>query len=153
MQRLFLYQNTPDIHHGQQLLEGCALAGITSVVSLLGQGKYKCMCVNSGLDDKVKVAISGLERGTAQGLAVADQLVQTLCPTRNPADNPGLQHLVVARCFCEAVLLRVSLVVVNDFREAVQVEKSAVRRPALVIQTQRLVKHFPVLTGKALQIT
>jgi len=45
------------------------------------------------------------------------------------------------------------LVVANGFREAVQVEKGGVGRPALVVQPLRHVERFPVPTGKPLQIT
>jgi hypothetical protein len=129
------------------------LEDMTNASIQRGQGEYESTSVNSALVDKAKVAIYSLERGTTQGLAVADQLVLTLCPTRNLADNPGLQLLAVAHGFCEAVLLRVILVVINGFRKAVRLEISAVRSPGLVIITQRLVKRFPVPTGKALHIT
>ncbi len=145
MQCIRLDQNTLEIQAGQQLLEGSPLTGFTGVVGLLGQGDAEGTGVEGDLGDKPMAAIASFEGGAAQGLPVAHQLVQTLCPTRDLADHPGLQHLAVACGFCEAVLLQVGLVE--------QVEKGGIRGPSLVVQAQRLVESPPVPTRKPLQIT
>jgi hypothetical protein len=64
------------------------------------------------------------------------QLVQTVLPTWDLANHPGLQHL--------AELLQVGLVK--------QVEEGGVRRPALELQAQRLVQRLSVPPGKGLEI-
>ena len=93
LQRIHLKQHTVEIQDTQQLLEGCAFAGFTSVVSLLGKGDAECSGVHRDLGGKAVGAVLRLSRRAWQRFAVSDQLVQTLCATRNLADHPGLQHL------------------------------------------------------------
>ena len=81
-------------------------------------------------------ALLRLDRGAAQGLPITNKLLQTLCPTRDLADHPGLQHL--------AKSLEMGLIE--------QIKEGGIRGPALVLQPQRLVEGFPVPAGKTLQI-
>ena len=107
------------------------------VVAFLHQGDTKGTGVDGDLSHEPVVAVSSLDRGAFEGLAVTDQLIQSRCPAWDLADHPGLEHL--------AERLQVGLVE--------EVEECRIRRPSLEIQTQRLVQHFPVPFGEGLQIT
>ena len=106
------------------------------VVSLLRQGDTEGTGVDGDLGDKAVVAVSGLDCGALEGLAVTDQLTQSRCPAWDLADHPGLQHL--------AELLEMGLVE--------QIEERRIRGSALEVQAQRLVQRFPVPFGEGLQI-
>jgi hypothetical protein len=106
------------------------------VVSLLRQGDTEGTGVDSDLSHEPVVAVSSLDRGAFEGLAVTDQLLQSRCPTWDLADHPGLEHL--------AELL--------EMRLLEEVQERRIRRPALEVQAQRLVQHFPVPFGEGLQI-
>ena len=106
------------------------------VVSLLRQGDTKGTGVDGDLSHEAVVAVSGLDCGALEGLAVTDQLLQSRCPAWDLADHPGLEHL--------AELLQVSLVE--------QVQERRIRGPALEVQAQRLVQRLSVPLGEGLQI-
>ena len=106
------------------------------VVALLRQGDTKGTGIDGDLGDKAVVAVSGLDRGALEGLAITDQLIQSRCTTWDLADHPGLEYL--------AELLEMRLIE--------QVEERRIRGPALEVQAQRLVQRFPVPLGEGLQI-
>jgi len=62
-------------------------------VSLLGQSDAECTGVDGYLGNEPMVPVFRLHCGAMLGLAVADQLIQTLCPTRDLADHPALEDL------------------------------------------------------------
>jgi len=108
------------------------------VVGRLG----KCDAERPGYDrhqgDKpVTAAIFRLHGRAAERLAITHQLVQTLCPTWDLADHPGLQHLTK--------LLQVGLIE--------QVEEGGIGGTSLEVQAERLVQRLPVPPGKGFQIT
>ena len=82
------------------------------------------------------IAVSGLDRGALEGLAITDQLIQSRCTTWDLADHPGLKYL--------PELLQMRLVE--------QVQERRIRGPALEVQAQRPVQCFPVPLGEDLQI-
>ncbi len=136
MQCVGLDQDAIEIQRVEQLLERCLFTGFVGVIGRLGQRHTKGSGVDGDLGNEPVVAVFCLDRRAPQGFAVTDQLVQTLCPTRDLADHPGLQHL--------AEFLQVGLVE--------QVEKGGDRRPALEVQAQGLVENFTVPPGEGLQI-
>jgi hypothetical protein len=62
-------------------------------IGRLGQRHAKSTGVDGDLGHEPVVSVFCLDGGAPQGFPVADQLVQTLRPTWNLADHPGLQHL------------------------------------------------------------
>jgi len=106
------------------------------VVAVLRQGDTKGTGVDGDLSHEPVVAVSSLDRGAFEGLAITDQLIESRCPAWDLADHPGLEHL--------AELLEMRLVE--------QVEERRIRWPALEVQAQRLVQRFPVPFGEGLQI-
>jgi hypothetical protein len=139
-----LDQHALKIQCGQQLFEGSALTRFASVIGRLGQGDAKGPGIHRHLGDKPVTAVLSLHRGAPQGLAVTHQLVETLAPAWDLTDHPSLEYL--------AELLQVGLVVAIGFREAEQVEKGGIRRPALEIQAQGLVQSLPMMPGEGLQV-
>jgi len=124
------------VHRAQQLLERRLLAGFMGVASLLCQGDTRRSGVNSDLSYEPVVAVSGLDRGAFECLAITDQLIESRCTTRDLDVHPGLEHL--------AELLQVSFVE--------QVEEGGIRGTALEVQAQRLVQRLSVPLGEGLQI-
>ncbi len=106
------------------------------VVALLRQGDTKGTGVDGDLSHEPVVAVSSLDRGAFEGLAITDQLIQSRCPTWDLADHPGLEHL--------AELLEMRLVE--------EVQERRIRRPGIEVQAQCLVQRFPVPFGEGLQI-
>ena len=90
------------------------------VIGLLCQGNAQSAGVDGALSNESVIAILGLDGRAPQGLAVADQLVQTTFPTWDLADHPGLVHL--------PEFLQMGLIE--------QVEEGRIRWPALEIQAQ-----------------
>ena len=128
MQCVGLNQDAIEIKCAEQFLESRLFTGFVRVIRGLGQGHAEGSGVDGDLGNEPVVAVFCLDGGAPQGFAVADQLVQTLCPTWDLGDHPGLQHL--------AEFLQVGLVE--------QVEKGGIGGPALEVQAQRLVQRFPV---------
>ena len=64
----------------KQFFKGAPLTGLVGVVGLLGQGDAKCSGIDRHMGHKTVVALLSLDGQAAQGLAVTDQLVQTVGP-------------------------------------------------------------------------
>jgi hypothetical protein len=131
-------------HHSLRL-EGGPFTGFTCVVRLLSQGDAKGPGIDRHLGDKPVTAVLSLHRGAPQGLAVTHQLVQTLAPTWDLTDDPGLEHIRTPAggpcCSRQASAKRY------------RYKEGGIGGPALEIQAQRLVQLLPMLAGKGLQIT
>ena len=84
-------------------------------VGHFGQGDADLPGIDRYLGDTLVTAVFRLHHRAAQRLAVAHQLVQTLCAARDLPDHPGLQHL--------PKILQVSIIE--------QVEKDVILRHAL----------------------
>jgi len=136
MERISLDELPFQVHRAEQLLECRPFAGFMGVVSLLRQGNTEGTGVDGDLSHEPVVAVSSLNRGAFEGLAVTDQLIESRCSAWDLADHPGLEHL--------AELLEMRLVE--------QIEEGGICRPALEIQAQSLVQRFPVPFGEGLQI-
>ncbi len=126
-------------------MESGALAGFSGVVGYLSQGNAQYPGIYGDLGDKTVSTIIVFNSRTPQRLPVKNQLLQSVGPTLDLADHPGLQHLALASGFCEAVLRQVSHVE--------QEEEGNIRGPALEIQPQCQVQLLAVPFREGSQIT
>jgi len=74
------------------LSAACSLT-VVGIIGRLGQGHAKNTGLDGDLRNEQMVAVFYLDGGTSQGFAVADQLVQTIAPTWDLADQPSLQNM------------------------------------------------------------
>ena len=136
MERIRLDEHTLEIQLAKQLLEHSALMVFASGVAGLGDRHAQGRGVQRYLgDERGTTTTGGLDR-TAQGLAIADQLIEIDCPAWNLGDGPVSDRGADS----------------SHVHLQKEVAKGGVRRRTLELKSQGLGEYGVMAPGEALQI-
>ena len=136
MERIRLDEHTLQIELTKQPLEHRTLVVFTCGVASLSDRDTQSCGVQRHLGDERRTATTGGLDRTAQGLAIADQLIEIDCPAWNLGDGPVSDRGADS----------------SHVHLQKEVAKGGVRRRTLELKSQGLGEYGVMAPGEALQI-